>query len=191
MRSRIVAGLHPASKGRFTRPSQPPFQHEPLPAVPARLAHGLCASPNHPQPLLAPHPNPLANLMPTSPSTVPTVSRPWLKMTRHDDRQPPGDVSFEVWNPIAARYEPKASLNDGLNRVNELAEHVRVMWVQRDPARTFLKDAPDPADDTEWAELRVNCSANQLYETRTFDQHGWKEAMSRCAAVETICNDMG
>jgi hypothetical protein len=78
VRSRIVGGLHPASKGRFTRPSQPPFQHEPLPAVPARLAHGLCASPNHPQPLLAPDPNPLANLMPTSPSTVPAVSRPSL-----------------------------------------------------------------------------------------------------------------
>jgi hypothetical protein len=90
------------------------------------------------------------------------VSRPTLKITRHDDRQPPRDVSFEVWNPIAARYEPKASLDAGLNRVNEIAEHVRLMWVQHDPARTSLKDVPDPdEDDTEWAELRVNVSVER------------------------------
>jgi hypothetical protein len=126
-------------------------------------------------------------------STVPTVSRPSLKITRHDDRDPPGDVSFEVWNPITVSYEPMVSLDDGLNRVTELAEQVRVMWVQHDPARTSLKDAPDPAedDDTEWAELRVSAQANRVYETRNFDQIGWKKAMSRSAAVETICNEVG
>jgi hypothetical protein len=125
-------------------------------------------------------------------STIPTVSRPTLKITRHDDRQPPGDVGFEVWNPIAARYEPKASLDDGLNRVTELAEQVRVMWVQYDPARSSLKDVPDPAgDDTEWAELRVGAQANRVYETRTFEQHRWRKAMSRSAAVETIGNEVG
>jgi hypothetical protein len=120
------------------------------------------------------------------------VSRPALKITRHDDRDRPGDVSFEAWNPIIARYEPMVSLDDGLNRVTELAEQVRVMWVQNDPARTSLKDVPDPdEDDTEWAELRVNAQAIRVYETRTFDQPGWKKAMSRSAAVETICNEVG
>jgi hypothetical protein len=54
--------------------------------------------------------------------------------------------------------------------MTELAEQVRVMWVQHDPARTSLKDAPDPAetDDSEWAELRVNAQAIRVYD---FDQH--------------------
>ena len=121
------------------------------------------------------------------------MSRPSLKITHHDDRDPPGAVSFDVWNPVIARYEPMASLDDGLNRVTELAEQVRVMWVQHDPARTSLKDAPEPAegDDGEWAELRASAPANRVYETRTFDQTGWKKAMSRSAAVETICNEVG
>jgi hypothetical protein len=63
------------------------------------------------------------------------VSRPSLKIARHDDRQPPRDVSFEVWNPIIAGYEPMASLDDGLNRVTEFAEQVRVTWVQHDRIR--------------------------------------------------------
>lgn len=125
--------------------------------------------------------------------TIPTMSRPSLKIARHDDRELPGDVSFEVWNPITSSYEPMASLDDGLNRVTELAEQVRVMWVQHDPARTSLKDAPDPDedDDSEWGELRVNAWTNGLYETRNFDQHGWKKAANRSGAVETICNEVG
>jgi hypothetical protein len=121
------------------------------------------------------------------------VSRPTLKITRHDDRDPPADVSFEVWNPIIARYEPMASLDDGLNRVTELAERVRLMWVQHDPARSSLKDAPDPAegDDGEWAEFRVSAHAILVYETRTFDQHRWRKATGRTASVETICNEVG
>ncbi len=126
-------------------------------------------------------------------STVPTVSRPSLKITRHDDREPPWEVSFEVWDPIAARYEPMASLDDGLSRVTELAERVRLMWVQHDPARAFLKDAPDPSadDECEWAELRVSAQKYRVYETRNFDQPGWKKAMGRTVAIETICNEVG
>jgi hypothetical protein len=121
------------------------------------------------------------------------VSRPSLKIIRHDDQEPPGNVSFEVWNPITARYEPMVSLDDGLNRVTKLAEHVRVMWVQHDPAIASLKEAPDPADDNdgEWAELRASTHSYRVFETRTFDQHGWKKAMSRSAAVRTICNEIG
>ena len=56
------------------------------------------------------------------------MSRPPLKVTRHDDRDP-RQFSFEVWNPTTATYEPMASLDDGLNCVTKLAEQVRVMWV--------------------------------------------------------------
>ena len=121
------------------------------------------------------------------------MSRPSLKITRHDDRKPPLDVSFEVWNPISASYEPVASLDHGLRRQSELAEKVRVMWVQKNQARSSLKDAPDPTegDNTEWAEFRVSAQANRVYETRNFDQPGWKKAMNRTAAIETICNEVG
>jgi hypothetical protein len=30
-----------------------------------------------------------------------------------------------------------------------------------------------------------------VYETRSFDQKGWKKAMSRSAAVETVRNEIG
>ena len=121
------------------------------------------------------------------------MSRPSLKIIRHDDRAPPGHVSFEVWNPITVTYEPMASLGDGLDRVTTLAEEVRVMWVQQDPARSTLVDPPDPADgdDTEWAEFRVSFQANTVFETRNFDQPDWKKAMSRSVAIETTCNEIG
>jgi hypothetical protein len=124
---------------------------------------------------------------------VSTVSRPSLKITRHDDRTPPLDVSFEVWNPITGSYEPTASLDHGLKRQTELAEKVRMMWVQQDPARSSIKDAPDPSedDDTEWAEFRVSAQANRVYETRNFDQRRWKQALNRTAAIETTCNEVG
>ena len=109
------------------------------------------------------------------------MSRPSLKITRHEDRPPPADVSFEVWNPITGSYEPMPSLDHGLRRQSELVEKVRVMWVQQNPARSSLKDAPDLADgdNTEWAEFRVSALANRVYETRNFDQPGWKKAMNR------------
>ena len=63
----------------------------------------------------------------------------------------------------------------GLFRLAELVELVRVMWVQHDPRRESLKEAPDPVenDDSEWAELRVSAQANQVYEMRKFDQPDW------------------
>jgi hypothetical protein len=115
-----------------------------------------------------------------------------LKITRHDDQEPPA-FSFEVWNPIIAGYEPMASLGHGINRVTALAEQVRVMWVQQDPARSSLREPPDPAggEDIEWAEVRVSFQANRVYETRNFDQSNWKKAMSRTTAIETTCNEVG
>jgi hypothetical protein len=123
----------------------------------------------------------------------PTMSRPSLKIARHDDQESPWLVSFEVWNPIGGSYESMASLGDGLDRVTALAEQVRVMWVQQDPARSSLVDSPDPADNdnTEWAEFRVSFQATTVFETRNFDQPGWKKAMSRSAAIETTCNEIG
>jgi hypothetical protein len=55
------------------------------------------------------------------------VSSPSLKIARHDDWLPPGDVTFAVWDPMAARHEPMAALDDGLFRLDDLAERVRLM----------------------------------------------------------------
>lgn len=135
-----------------------------------------------PASLVALHLLPANRLPPTEkkerPSREPTV------VEDHPPRRPATswDIAFEVWNPITGSYEPKASLDDGLFRMGEVAEQVRVMWVQHDPARAFLKDAPDPAedDDTEWAEFRVSAQAKLVYETRNFDQRAWKKVASCC-----------
>ena len=121
------------------------------------------------------------------------MCRPSLKITRNDDREHPGDVSFEVWDPIKASYEPMASLKFGLIRMEELAARVWIMWVQQNPARAFLKDAPDPGedDDTEWAELRVSAQPNRVDQTRAFHQHEWTTAIGRTVAIQRTCNEVG
>ena len=63
---------------------------------------------------------------PSDRRTVPTVSRPSLRITRHEDRPPPADVSFEVWNPFTTSYEPHSLLTDGLDRVPALATQIQV-----------------------------------------------------------------
>jgi hypothetical protein len=55
----------------------------------------------------------------------------------------------------------------------------------------FATEPPSEGDVGEWAELRVNAQSIRVYETRTFDQTGWKKAMSQTTAVETICNEVG
>ena len=121
------------------------------------------------------------------------MSRPSLKITRYEDGVPSGRFAFEVWNPIIAAYEPAATLDNGLTRMMGLAEQLRLMWVQRDPARFFLSDTPAPVADenTEWAEVRVSARARWVYSTRTFDIREWAQARSRSSAVETICNEVG
>jgi hypothetical protein len=121
------------------------------------------------------------------------MSRPSLRITRRDDQDPPEQIVFEVWNPLAGVYEPIPTLDTGLFRLAELVEQVRVMRVRHDPRRESLKEAPDPAesDDSEWAELRVSAQADRVYETRNFDQPAWEKATSRADALRTTCDEIG
>jgi hypothetical protein len=73
--------------------------------------------------------------------TAPTMSRPSLRITRHDDQDPPEQIIFEIWNPLAGVYEPMDTLNTGLFRLAELVEEVRVLWVPHDPRREALKES--------------------------------------------------
>ena len=100
--------------------------------------------------------------------------------SRYGTRSPP---AMSRWFRLMTAYSGWAILRNG----------VRVMGVQHDPARTSLKDAPDPAhdDDSEWAELRVSAQANRVYETRSFDQQRWRKAPGRTSAIETIRNEVG
>jgi hypothetical protein len=77
--------------------------------------------------------------------------------------------------------------------VGQLAERVRLIWVRHDPALSSLQDTPNPTenDQIEWAEFRISATARLVYETRNFDQQGWRRAINRSAAVETICNEIG
>jgi hypothetical protein len=121
------------------------------------------------------------------------MSRPSLRITRHDDRDPPGQIVFEVWNPLAGVYEPMDTLDTGLFQLAELAEQGRLMWVQHDPRRESLNEVPHPAenDDSEWAELRVSAQDNRVHETRNFGQPDWKKAASRADATRTACDEIG
>ena len=135
----------------------------------------------------------LTSDQPPKRTTIPTKSRPSLRTTRHDDQDPPEQIVFEVWNPLAGVYEPMDTLDTGLFRLAELVEQVRVMWTQHDPRRETLNEAPDPAEngESEWAELRVSAQANRMYVTRNFDQPEWKKATNRAAAIQTTCDEIG
>ena len=121
------------------------------------------------------------------------MGRPSLRIARHDDQDPPEQIVFEVWNPLGGVYEPMHTLDTGLFRLAEFAERVRVMWMQHDPRRESLNEAPDPAgnDDSEWTELRVSAQANRVKEMRNFDQPAWKKAASRADAIRTTCDEIG
>ena len=89
----------------------------------------------------------LTSDQPPNRKTAPTKSRQSLRITRHDDKDPPEQIVFEVWNPLAGVYEPMDTHDTGLFRLAELVELVRVMWVQHDPRRESLNEAPDPAEN--------------------------------------------
>jgi hypothetical protein len=53
------------------------------------------------------------------------MSRPSLRIARHDDQDPLEQIVFQVWNPLAGVYEPMDTHDTGLFRVAELVEQAR------------------------------------------------------------------
>jgi hypothetical protein len=122
------------------------------------------------------------------------MSRPALRIIRHDAEDGSARFDFQVWDPWAASYTPQPGLQDALHAVDEMLDRVRAMWVAQDSGQGSLHDVPDPAlpDDLEWAEFRVSAQANKVHETRNFDARHWRKAMGgRAGAVETTCNEVG
>lgn len=122
------------------------------------------------------------------------MSRPALRIIRHDADNGSARFDFEVWNPWTAVYESHANLPAALHQVDALLDRVRQAWVNQDPVQSTLRDVPDPElpEDLEWAEFRVSAQANKVHETRNFDVLHWRKAMGgRTGAVETTCNEVG
>ena len=122
------------------------------------------------------------------------MSRPALRITRHDAADCTASFGFAVWTPWPAAYEPQPDLPVALRQVDALLDRVRQAWVSQDPVQSTLSDVPDPdlPEELEWAEFRVSAQANRVHETRNFDALHWRKAMGgRSAAIETTCNEVG
>ena len=122
------------------------------------------------------------------------MSRPALRITRHDAADGSARFAFEVWDPFAAAYIEKPGLDAALTEVDGLLEQVRALWIRGDSGQANLTDVPDPTlpEDLEWAEFRASAQANRVHETRNFDSQHWRKAMGgRAGAVEATCNEVG
>jgi hypothetical protein len=115
--------------------------------------------------------------------------RPSLKITRHADRGRASSFTFEVWSPFTGTYQVVDSIEDGLQRVDQLAGLICQMWIQRHPKQDALTDAPDTdgTDTTEWAEFRINAATYRSYDTRRHDRPRWARAGGLVQATETTC----
>jgi hypothetical protein len=69
------------------------------------------------------------------------LHRPSLKITRHADPCQAGNFTFEVWSPFTGNYQVVASIEDGMRRVDQLADLIYQMWLQRHPTQDALADA--------------------------------------------------
>lgn len=122
------------------------------------------------------------------------MSRPALRIIRHDDANGAPRFVFEVWDPWSAQYRAEPDLDSAVRAVDHLLERVRQSWVSHDTALTALTDPPEPdlPESLEWAEFRASAQANRVHETRNFDTRHWRKAMGgRAGALETTCNEVG
>jgi hypothetical protein len=113
-------------------------------------------------------------------------------VTHFEARQPPADYVFEVWNPTAGAYEPVATFEDGMERVQRLAQHVRELWVSKDPALDTLNGPPAPEPGAEFAEFRITAQAQRSYDIRSFDSPEWSHFRGYISqAAERISGEVG
>lgn len=122
------------------------------------------------------------------------MSRPALRITRHDAADGTPSYVFEVWDPFTGAYVPKPALEAAVAEVDALLERVRTLWLSGDAGQSALQDVPDAAlpEELEWAEFRASAQANKVHETRNFDALHWRRAIGgRAGALETTCNEVG
>lgn|GEM_PF-1577535 len=120
------------------------------------------------------------------------MSQPSLRITHFDARQPPADYVFEVWNPLENTYEPAASFEAAMERVQRLAQAVREMWVSKDEALATLNSPPPPVPGAEFAEFRITAQAQRSYDIRSFDSPEWSHFRGYISqAAERISGEVG
>ena len=121
------------------------------------------------------------------------LCRPSLKITRQGDQKHATVFIVEVWNPFVSTYQRVNSVEDGMARVDELANLICRMWEQRHPKRDALVDVPDPPVTVgqRWAEFRINASTSKSYDTRCDDRPAWARAGGMTQAVAATCNLVG
>jgi hypothetical protein len=121
------------------------------------------------------------------------VSRPSLKITRQGDLQRDSRFIVEVWNPFVSAYQRAGSVEEGLERVNELASLICRMWLQGHPKRDVLVDVPDAVgtDGARWAELRINATTIKSYDTRYHGRSEWARVAGMKQAAALTCTRVG
>ncbi|HVC62605.1 MAG TPA: hypothetical protein VND19_19845 [Acetobacteraceae bacterium] len=119
--------------------------------------------------------------------------RPSLKITRRVDERPAGSLTFEVWSPFVASYQPVASVEAGLRRIDQLARLICQMRLRGHQKQDLLADVPDadPNDSAQWAELRSSATTFRSYDTRRNDRPRWVRAIGRLEAAEATCTSVG
>ena len=120
------------------------------------------------------------------------MSQPSLRITHFEARVPPSDYAFDVWNPLESTYEPAASFEAGMERVQRIAQAVREMWVSKDAALDTLDGPPAPVPDAEFAEFRITAQAQRSYDIRSFDSPEWSHFRGYISqAAERISGEVG
>ena len=119
------------------------------------------------------------------------MSHATLRITRDDDATG-DDYRFDVWDPVQARYERLATLEEASARLQALASAVRELWIAHAPELDTLREPPDEDGDDEFAELRVTAQANRHYDVRSFDSPGWTHFAGYLDQVLAhICGEVG
>ena len=121
------------------------------------------------------------------------LCRPSLKITRSGDQTEANRFCVEVWNPFLHEYQAINSVQEGVTRVDELANLIGRMWVERHPKLDNLRDVPNAAamDGRRWAEFRINATTFRSYDTRSDDRRSWTRATGIKQAATAICTKVG
>jgi hypothetical protein len=116
-----------------------------------------------------------------------------LKITRGAGVHHTGSLTFEVWSPFVAGYQPVASIEAGLRRIDQLVRLICQMRLRGHQKQDLLVDVPDAdrSDSGQWAEFRVSATTFRSYDTRRNDRPRWVRATGMLQAAEATCTSVG
>ena len=92
------------------------------------------------------------------------MSRPALRITRHDAEDGTASFDFEVWNPWTAAYEPQPDLPGALRQVDALLDRVRQAQAARARDLKATVDNFDREIDSVSETVAAHADATQVHE---------------------------